>query len=168
MPLACDPMRVADGFVCSRQSSRGAFPMHAAVRRLPAWFPLIFLLVSALATLAHAAPVLMISIDGLKPEYVTQADAHGMKIPYLRTLIARWNLRGGGGGHLADHHLSQPHHAAHGRVARRARHLLTTRSSIPSSSSAARGTGMPRRFACPRCGRRRTRPACARPASAGR
>ncbi len=36
---------------------------------------------------AHAAPVLMISIDGLKPEYITQADAHGMKIPYLRTLL---------------------------------------------------------------------------------
>ena len=29
----------------------------------------------------------MISIDGLKPEYITQADAHGMKIPYLRTLV---------------------------------------------------------------------------------
>jgi predicted AlkP superfamily pyrophosphatase or phosphodiesterase len=61
--------------------------MHAAVRRLPVWFSLIFLIVSALATLAHAAPVLMISIDGLKPEYVTQADAHGMKVPYLRSLM---------------------------------------------------------------------------------
>src|ERR1700733_6327777 len=38
---------------------------------------------------AHAAPVLMISIDGLKPEYITQADAHGMKLPYLRTLLAK-------------------------------------------------------------------------------
>ena len=46
-----------------------------------------FLLVAALAPLGHAAPVLMISIDGLKPEYITQADAHGMKVPYLRTLI---------------------------------------------------------------------------------
>ena len=45
------------------------------------------LLASALATLAHAAPVLMISIDGLKPEYVTQADARGMKLPYLRSLM---------------------------------------------------------------------------------
>jgi predicted AlkP superfamily pyrophosphatase or phosphodiesterase len=59
--------------------------MNAVLRRflvLP--FPLL-LLVFALA--AHAAPVLMISIDGLKPEYITQADAHGMKIPYLRTLL---------------------------------------------------------------------------------
>jgi predicted AlkP superfamily pyrophosphatase or phosphodiesterase len=30
----------------------------------------------------------MISIDGLKPEYVTQADAKGMKIPYLRSMVS--------------------------------------------------------------------------------
>ena len=45
------------------------------------------LLATALMQMGHAAPVLMISIDGLKPEYITQADAHGMKIPYLRTLL---------------------------------------------------------------------------------
>jgi predicted AlkP superfamily pyrophosphatase or phosphodiesterase len=59
--------------------------MRAFVRRFSAWFSLVFLI--ALAAQAHAAPVLMISIDGLKPEYITQADAHGMKIPYLRTLM---------------------------------------------------------------------------------
>jgi len=54
--------------------------------------PLLF----AVFTLAvHAAPVLMISIDGLKPEYITQADAHGMKIPYLRTLLAKGTYAGG-------------------------------------------------------------------------
>jgi predicted AlkP superfamily pyrophosphatase or phosphodiesterase len=36
----------------------------------------------------HAAPVLMISIDGLKPEYVTHADEHGLKIPTLRRFLA--------------------------------------------------------------------------------
>jgi predicted AlkP superfamily pyrophosphatase or phosphodiesterase len=36
---------------------------------------------------ATAAPVLMISVDGLKPEYVLEADAHGLKIPYLRGLL---------------------------------------------------------------------------------
>ena len=35
----------------------------------------------------QAAPVLMISIDGLRPDYVTQADAHGLKIPNLRRFI---------------------------------------------------------------------------------
>jgi predicted AlkP superfamily pyrophosphatase or phosphodiesterase len=36
---------------------------------------------------ASAAPVLMISIDGMKPEYVTQADAHGLRVPFLRSLM---------------------------------------------------------------------------------
>jgi predicted AlkP superfamily pyrophosphatase or phosphodiesterase len=60
--------------------------MNASVRRFSVF--LCFVVTSILALAAHAAPVLMISIDGLKPEYITQADAHGMKIPYLRTLIA--------------------------------------------------------------------------------
>jgi predicted AlkP superfamily pyrophosphatase or phosphodiesterase len=37
---------------------------------------------------AIAAPVLMISIDGLKPEYVTHADEHGLKIPTLRRFLS--------------------------------------------------------------------------------
>jgi predicted AlkP superfamily pyrophosphatase or phosphodiesterase len=56
---------------------------HSALRS----FALI-LLVSALSMLAHAAPVLMISIDGLKPEYITQADVHGMKLPFLRNMVS--------------------------------------------------------------------------------
>jgi predicted AlkP superfamily pyrophosphatase or phosphodiesterase len=39
------------------------------------------------AQIACAAPVLMISVDGMKPGYVLQADAHGLKIPYLRSLV---------------------------------------------------------------------------------
>jgi predicted AlkP superfamily pyrophosphatase or phosphodiesterase len=35
-----------------------------------------------------AGPVLMISIDGLRPDYVTQADSHGLKIPTLRRFLA--------------------------------------------------------------------------------
>jgi predicted AlkP superfamily pyrophosphatase or phosphodiesterase len=37
---------------------------------------------------AWARPVLMISIDGLRPDYVTQADQHGLKIPTLRSFLA--------------------------------------------------------------------------------
>lgn len=33
------------------------------------------------------APVLMISVDGLKPEYVLQAEQRGLRIPYLRSLL---------------------------------------------------------------------------------
>jgi predicted AlkP superfamily pyrophosphatase or phosphodiesterase len=59
--------------------------MNAAACRFSAffWLWLIFLLTAA----AHAAPVLMISIDGLKPEYVTHADEHGMKLPFLRSMM---------------------------------------------------------------------------------
>jgi predicted AlkP superfamily pyrophosphatase or phosphodiesterase len=32
-------------------------------------------------------PVILISIDGLKPEYVLDADAHGLKIPNLRPFL---------------------------------------------------------------------------------
>ncbi len=61
--------------------------MHVRARHLTAFFCFVITSIFALAAAAHAAPVLMISIDGLKPEYITQADAHGMKIPYLRTLL---------------------------------------------------------------------------------
>lgn len=61
--------------------------MNASVRRPALCFSLVFIFVFIVASFVHAAPVLMISIDGLKPEYITQADAHGMKLPYLRSLI---------------------------------------------------------------------------------
>jgi predicted AlkP superfamily pyrophosphatase or phosphodiesterase len=51
--------------------------------RLPLLAALFFACIHA----AIAAPVLMISIDGMKPEYITQADAHGLKVPYLRSLM---------------------------------------------------------------------------------
>ncbi|MBZ5636437.1 MAG: ectonucleotide pyrophosphatase/phosphodiesterase [Acidobacteriia bacterium] len=38
-------------------------------------------------SLACGAPVLLISIDGLRPDYVTHADEHGLKIPNLRRMI---------------------------------------------------------------------------------
>jgi predicted AlkP superfamily pyrophosphatase or phosphodiesterase len=47
----------------------------------------LLLLASAAAHSAAAAPVLMISVDGMKPEYVLQADAHGLKIPFLRSML---------------------------------------------------------------------------------
>src|SRR5664279_3857914 len=60
--------------------------MNNATRRLLLHFlPLLLLLASVRSLLA--APVLMISIDGLKPEYVLEADQRGLHIPYLRTLV---------------------------------------------------------------------------------
>jgi predicted AlkP superfamily pyrophosphatase or phosphodiesterase len=45
------------------------------------------LMLAAAANTAVGAPVLMISVDGLKPEYVLDADAHGLRIPFLRSLM---------------------------------------------------------------------------------
>jgi predicted AlkP superfamily pyrophosphatase or phosphodiesterase len=45
----------------------------------------LLLLLSAGA--AWADPVLMISIDGLKPEYITHADEHGLRLPNLRRFV---------------------------------------------------------------------------------
>ncbi|WP_187143396.1 alkaline phosphatase family protein [Terriglobus albidus] len=42
---------------------------------------------TALSAQTHR-PVLMISIDGLRPDYVTRADQHGLKIPNLRRILA--------------------------------------------------------------------------------
>src|SRR5271170_3446393 len=44
--------------------------------------------VLAAQALLSAAPVLIISIDGLRPDAVTQADQHGLKIPNLRRMMA--------------------------------------------------------------------------------
>jgi predicted AlkP superfamily pyrophosphatase or phosphodiesterase len=48
---------------------------------VPMWF-------ASQAQNAPALPVVLISIDGLKPDYVLDADKHGLKIPNLRRLVA--------------------------------------------------------------------------------
>ncbi len=45
------------------------------------------LLAAAAPPFARATSVLMISVDGMKPEYVLQADAHGLKVPFLRSML---------------------------------------------------------------------------------
>jgi hypothetical protein len=49
--------------------------------------PLAWLTFSSAAAPLSAQTVLMISIDGLKPEYVTQADTYGVRSPNLRNFI---------------------------------------------------------------------------------
>lgn len=60
--------------------------VHLSRRSLLPRLCAALLLLSAAAG-ALAAPVVMISVDGMKPEYVTQADAHGLRIPYLRSVM---------------------------------------------------------------------------------
>jgi len=75
-------------------------PIMAATRlmrrflRLAPWLAALALVVSGLsAGLAARAqagrvPVVLLSIDGLKPDYVLEADKHGLKVPNLRRLVA--------------------------------------------------------------------------------
>jgi len=58
-------------------------------------WPLWLLLLSALSLTGFICaqaqnarpPVLMISVDGMRPDYVTQADAHQLKVPVLRSFM---------------------------------------------------------------------------------
>ncbi|MBS1815304.1 MAG: alkaline phosphatase family protein [Acidobacteria bacterium] len=56
------------------------------------WICLIALVaiavISPCAYAAGKAHVLVISIDGMRPDYITQADKHGLKVPTLRKLMA--------------------------------------------------------------------------------
>ncbi len=38
---------------------------------------------------SRSAPLVIISLDGMRPDYVTHADEHGLKIPTLRSFIAK-------------------------------------------------------------------------------
>ena len=59
---------------------------RVSCRRALAALPVLLLAIFA-ANSALAASVLMISVDGLKPEYVLDADAHGLRIPFLRGML---------------------------------------------------------------------------------
>ena len=61
--------------------------MQAGPRCFFFYFLPILFLATAAAGFAHAAPVLMISIDGLKPEYVTQANKRGLEVPFLHSMV---------------------------------------------------------------------------------
>jgi predicted AlkP superfamily pyrophosphatase or phosphodiesterase len=51
----------------------------------------LYLVIAALsaAAVVHAQTpsVLMISVDGMRPDYVLHADEHGLKLPTLRRMV---------------------------------------------------------------------------------
>lgn len=63
----------------------------------------------SLAAQLSRPPVVLISIDGLKPDYVLEADKHGLKIPNLRRLLAEGAYADGVTGVLPT--VTYPSHA---------------------------------------------------------
>jgi predicted AlkP superfamily pyrophosphatase or phosphodiesterase len=51
------------------------------------FFSLLCLLASACTLNAQSRSVLLISVDGMRPDYVTKADEHGLKIPNMRKMM---------------------------------------------------------------------------------
>jgi predicted AlkP superfamily pyrophosphatase or phosphodiesterase len=67
--------------------------MHI-VRPLRALFAC--LVISTVAAIAQQpSPILLISIDGMRPDYITQADAHGLKVPHLRRFLTEGSYADG-------------------------------------------------------------------------
>jgi predicted AlkP superfamily pyrophosphatase or phosphodiesterase len=62
-----------------------AYPVAVRVYRLS--FLTFCLLLCACALNAQSRSVLLISVDGMKPEYVTKADEHGLKVPNMRKMM---------------------------------------------------------------------------------
>ena len=57
------------------------------MRRVTLLCLISILILSFSASAQRRPPVVLISIDGLKPDYVLEADKHGLKIPNLRRLV---------------------------------------------------------------------------------
>lgn len=72
-------------FVCGGEALNGRMPRMFL--RFKSRLFAAFFLFALPALQLHAAPVLMISIDGLKPEYVTHASEHNLRIPTLRRFL---------------------------------------------------------------------------------
>ena len=66
-----------------------ALSAHPVVRMFHLSFLTLLCLLAYASTLhAQKHTVLMISVDGMKPEYVTKADEHGLKVPNMRKIMA--------------------------------------------------------------------------------
>jgi len=75
-------------FLITLFRSANPVPIPASRSFVISLFLLILSALGATPRASVAAPVLMISVDGMKPEYVLEAGQRGLKIPYLRSLLA--------------------------------------------------------------------------------
>jgi predicted AlkP superfamily pyrophosphatase or phosphodiesterase len=126
----------------------------------------LFLLAIAAGHRAIAASLLMISVDGLKPEYVLDADAHGLKIPFLRSLMRDGAYARGVNGVWPT--VTYPSHTTLLTGLSPAEHGIYNNLEFdPKNTSRMPGFGMRNKFARRRCGKLRMGPGCPPRASAG-
>ncbi len=99
--------------------------------------------------------VLLISVDGMKPEAVIDAQSHGLKVPNLRAFMADGIYAGGVRGVLPT--LTYPSHTT-----------LSTRRSIRCCAINGAGIGTPKTSRCRHCGTPLPRHTLRLPISIGR
>jgi predicted AlkP superfamily pyrophosphatase or phosphodiesterase len=93
-PVAASHVSCLDAIIC-------ASPIYVPVKRY--WYPQMmtssrrfFQFLAAALSICTASlaaqqvpPLVVISVDGMKPEYVTKAEQHGLKIPVLRLFLTQ-------------------------------------------------------------------------------
>jgi predicted AlkP superfamily pyrophosphatase or phosphodiesterase len=85
--LLCIKVKAGIETYASSPSSQLPFPDgHRMKQKLVVLCLLLF--TTTLLAEARGVPVVLISIDGLKPDYVLEADKHQLKIPHLRRMLA--------------------------------------------------------------------------------
>ena len=109
----------------------------------------------------------MISIDGLRPDYVTAADAHGAKIPNLRRFLKEGAFAQGVVGVIPT--VTYPSHTTLITGVSPATHGIFANTTFdPLRENQRAGTGTARTSGWPPSGTRRPAPGSAPPACSGR
>jgi len=84
--------------------------MQNSRTRLSTLALLAFACVSAALAQTGPAPLVIISLDGMRPDYVTHADEHGLKIPTLRSFLTQGTYAEGVTGVIPT--VTSPSHTA--------------------------------------------------------
>ena len=112
----------------------------------------------ALAPPLAAAPLLVISIDGLHPSYVIEADRRGVDIPVRASFVRDGAYASGVIGVLPT--VTFPSHTTLVTGVSPAEHGIVANTPFdPLHTIATAGTGTPKTCACRRCGAPRRRAA---------